>query len=193
MLLAAGVGAYWYFLRPSQVKCPDGTYIPCKGLNCEERIACGELPDLTVSWQTYRNEEYGFEVKYPKDYFTRNALTTQGKLITIYFVKKGANNLDFEVFSIEFTHKNVNDSIKEFAIRNFRNEINKTVFVNMTEIDNRESYRLEGKVSPSIIGLEDGIVMHIDGYNYFYTVDYIAYPDYVDIITQILSTFKFTP
>lgn len=50
--------------------CPDGTAVGRTGPNCEfapcpPSTSSGQA-DETAGWLTYRNEEYGFEVKYPE-------------------------------------------------------------------------------------------------------------------------------
>ncbi len=47
--------------------CPDGTAVGRSGPNCEFG-PCPIAKDETTSWKTYQNKEYGFEVKYPKEW-----------------------------------------------------------------------------------------------------------------------------
>jgi len=55
-LMAGGIIFWQYFgLEKKEIKAP------------EEKII-----DETADWQTYRNEEYGFEIKYPKDWKVAN-------------------------------------------------------------------------------------------------------------------------
>lgn len=54
VFLAGGVFAWQYFGAPKEAKSPEKA-----------------LQDETANWKTYRNEEYGFEVKYP-DQFVLN-------------------------------------------------------------------------------------------------------------------------
>ena len=88
LVLAGGV---WYWkvnitpsgstICPADAKvCPDGTTVGRTGPNCEF-APCPEAKDETAGWQTYRNKEYGFEVKYPKSWYAYE--DTRGSSIVI--------------------------------------------------------------------------------------------------------------
>src|SRR3990167_4598411 len=47
--------------------CPDGSYVGRTGPQCEFAACPGETD--TSNWQTYRNDEKGFEVQYAKSAF----------------------------------------------------------------------------------------------------------------------------
>jgi len=77
VLIFGGVFAYQYFAIQKENNqqqnptacteeakvCPDGSSVGRTGPNCEFT----ECPDQTAGWKTYKNEEYGFEFKYPKN------------------------------------------------------------------------------------------------------------------------------
>lgn len=48
--------------------CPDGSSVGREGPKCEF-AAC---PEITAGWKTSANSEYGFEMKYPADFFDQN-------------------------------------------------------------------------------------------------------------------------
>ena len=52
--------------------CPDGSAVGRTGPNCEF-AACPQISDETAGWKTYRNEEYGFEFKYPENFVQYNS------------------------------------------------------------------------------------------------------------------------
>jgi hypothetical protein len=48
--------------------CPDGSSVGRTGPNCE----FADCPDQTAGWNTLNNDEYGFSLKYPADFFDLN-------------------------------------------------------------------------------------------------------------------------
>ncbi len=50
-------------------QCPDGSYVSRTGPNCEFALCpTSTTASSTAGWKTYRNEQYGFEFRYPSDW-----------------------------------------------------------------------------------------------------------------------------
>jgi len=141
-----------------------------------------EIKDETADWQVYRNEEYGFEVKYPEKWNYNG-----GPLpYTFYFGESGP--YDYQVgITVE-----ENSSIEKFK-DSYQN-------CEKTFVDNKEGLKCEGR---NWIETERGVeVNYFVNYIYikiknndrFYLFSVFASDESLDRIktfNQILSTFKF--
>lgn len=79
VVILIGYFIYQQYLIPSKQQkpitctkeakiCPDGSTVGRTGPNCE----FAPCPDQTVGWKIYTNKDYGFELKYPADFFDQN-------------------------------------------------------------------------------------------------------------------------
>jgi hypothetical protein len=78
-IVGGGILAYQYWWLPKEEVnniactmeaklCPDGSYVGRTGPNCEFAQCPDVKKDETADWKTYRDEEYGFEFAYPKEW-----------------------------------------------------------------------------------------------------------------------------
>lgn len=99
-------------------QCPDGSYVSRTGPNCAFAPCSGgkdatPTPDPTANWKIYKNEKYGFEVKYPPSLnvheygappqdsesefwliLNKQPTLAKGKEITIYYPWKDLSYID---------------------------------------------------------------------------------------------------
>jgi len=152
-------------------------------LGCNDMIVYYE-PDNST-WQTYRNEEYGFEFRYPKDWEVFNKENYWGlgpisipedSLLTIYIVKElpeigMGENPHVEVVTMTDTIFN-NLPAKLVSVRNSTVNQKISQSYNRIYVKNGNSYFSIGQ--PTINNS-----------------DFPFDSSYNDIVKQILSTFKF--
>ncbi len=89
-------------------------------------------PVATSNWQTYRNEELGFEVKIPKNWELRNSYKEDGKYIDFSFSQKGKKYLmeggNEDAIGIGVSFKtNQNFSYSEHTLVTWKNFYNITI------------------------------------------------------------------
>lgn len=53
--------------------CPDGSSVGRTGPNCEFAVCPAVKTDETANWQTYKNDQYGFEFKYPENGYVKTS------------------------------------------------------------------------------------------------------------------------
>jgi hypothetical protein len=154
------------------------------------------VPDPNWSTaNTYTNTEYGFEIKYPKDYdFVATRVDTsagQSSLANIWFAKKPHDDLGPVEFSVEIQKSSMAQELSSLKKeKNFKNVKSKTIKVG------QNNFTLATWTHPALPGAVDteeaqeALIQHN---NLLYI---IAMPSQrystVDEATRLLSTFKFT-
>ncbi len=178
--------------------CPDGSYVGRTGPNCEF-AACPEVKDETANWKTYRNEEYGFEVKYPKEYDQN----IRCKLGMTYFEERlvGISLAEGYNFGISpKTGDDLSEKVNNFIKENIEKQDGKVVSKESINFGNYKGIKVAYHDKWGMY-VEDIFV--IKG-NWLFTMNLYDDPqihfcaDLInqgftskDVFNQILSTFKF--
>lgn len=202
LILAGGVYALKYFIDRRQVACiqvvtkarnPQTGEIRTFGTLCDVPKGWIEVND-TSNWKTYRNEEYGFELKYPENFLFQARNKSQIYLSNFdfdpereyfYFPEK-----DSVLISMYFE-----DAITE-NLRDLFDKKNKNFMLGGSKASREVAKEgdlifLEGsKVRAQ--GILTGISVSTVKGDTFYSFDINPYNSlYENIYNQILSTFKF--
>jgi len=170
------------------------------------------IEDETADWKSYRNEEYGFEIKYPKEWSVsetpKEVLTYPNSLSENMFchyreecIKKGARLSECYVCPILLSvYQNLaNLSLKEFFEKryaafygNFKLQKEESFFIEdgipakkfiFTSVNDNSKVTVAIKKEEKIIEIRDHFGLSVD------SID----PKFVKIFNQILSTFRFLP
>ncbi|MFA5047725.1 MAG: hypothetical protein WC516_01645 [Patescibacteria group bacterium] len=154
--------------------------------------------NLITDWQTYQNEKYGFEMRYPKDWKIGENPTNVSLQDTNH--KIGNTNIGGVIFFRFDTP--LDEALKEYGFKKedgkYFTEVSSGSWVNAQEKNINGIQVIVGK---SIMHVRDGNkTIEKEGKKFFFIGknSYYAifqtpfYEDNTNIFDQILSTFKFT-
>ena len=197
LVLLLGVGGYFFFLQKeisSVCVCPDGSTVDIEGTDCE-LIECPGVQDETANWQTYRNEEYGFEFRYPQDWELFINAHGSGASLLVSLDPEGLADshvdtdlpysLDINVYTniSQLDYKNFNVSgLTDFIQQYSSGNDPKLVDVSLVSIGGKDGYK--AGAGPNVFG--GGSSYYVENLNMIYEFEFFSGES-----NQILSTFKF--
>jgi len=140
----------------------------------------------TADWQIYRNEEYGFEIKYPAD-FMPHQLSSSGILFRVGFWDK---NCSMECGSVEISIRaeegKTFQQIKEEAESNYSLLFSKNIGLEETTVDGKQAY-----IQPGYEFRLGGFTVVDEKYIYDISRWYSEKDVPEELFNQMLSTFRF--
>ena len=159
----------------------------CVGHKCVWNCEIGEMfKDETADWKTYRNKEYGFEMKYPED-FLSHTLSSKGILSRVGFWDKDCS---LECGSVEVSVRDKEgrtfQQIKEEAESIYSSLFSKNIILEEMAVDGRQAY--------IHLGYEFALGgVTVVGKKYIYDISrwYSSEDVPEELFHQILSTFRF--
>jgi len=143
-------------------------------------------PDPYASWQTYRNEKFGFEFRYPEEFFAQTVPSGSVRITTI-----NQELLDFEgdmpaSIEIKIILDNLNN--KEFVQKDIISDYQEKQIA----VDNRSAQLITGVLDDDVFGWGGTSHGYVFIDNAPFRLEYnLENEEVVKTFDQILSTFRF--
>jgi len=186
ILALIGGGVFWYLKTQKQE--PVNNNEPVVNNEGEENGDVGEEID-TSDWLTYRNEEYGFEVKYPSVWYiespayggTLSGSERDGYFFHILGLSPSLPNGDWSVL-ISVAQKSINDILQDDSYYWNQN----------WEIKNKSKILINEIYAQQIIWSNESTIIYIEELNKPLTFQIDGNFEKSSEIKQIIYSFKFT-